>query len=59
MIAINFFTPPPDPLSGVKGQIFKFHNNSVVNIFTEISHADRGTTDKKHINRDFSLNILV
>ena len=35
------FTPFPWPLDGFKGQIFKFHNNSVVNYFTEISHADR------------------
>ena len=27
---------------------------SVVNIFTEILHADRGTIDMKHIKQDFN-----
>ena len=41
---------PPDPLGGVKGQIFKFRNNSKLSIFfTEISHADRGAINMKHI----------
>ena len=28
---------------------------SIVNIFTEISHADRGTINMKHIEHDFRL----
>ena len=39
-------------MRGVKCQIFKFRNNSVVNSFNEISHADRGTINMKHIKRD-------
>ena len=31
----------------------------VVNILTEISHADRGTIDMKHIKRDFRSKALV
>ena len=43
---------PLDPLGVVKGQIFKFRNNSSCKyFFTEILHADRGTIDMKHINR--------
>ena len=43
----------------VNSQIFKFHNNSVVNIFTEISHADKCTIDRKHIKQYFSSNACV
>ena len=47
--------PPPDPLGGVKGQILKFHFNSVSchYFFTDISPADRGTINMKHIKGDF------
>ena len=51
---------PPDPLGVVKGQIFKFRNNSVrCQYFTEISHADRGTINLKHITRDFRSKTCV
>ena len=53
------FIPPPDLLGGVKSQIIKFCNNSFINIFIEISHADRGTIDMKHIKRDSSLKAWV
>ena len=44
---------PPLPV-GVKGLICKFRNNSVrCQYFTDISHADSVTTNKKHIKRDF------
>ena len=43
----------PDPLGGVKGQIFKFRNNSVVNISTEISHADSDTKYMEDITHNF------
>ena len=49
------FTTLPEPLSRVKSQIFKFRSNSVVNIFTEIPHADRGNINMKYIKWDFSL----
>ena len=51
----------PDPLGGVKGQIFKFCNYSVSCQYfvTEILHADRGTISMKHIKRDFRTNALV
>ena len=53
--------PPPDPIGGVKGQIFKFPNNSVScqYFFMEISHADRGTINMKHIKRDFRSKACV
>ena len=38
-------------LEGIQQYIHFAITQSVVNIFTEISHADRGTTDMKHINR--------
>ena len=43
-----------DPIGGVRGQVFKFCNNSVscTQFFTEISHADRGTIHMKHIKSD-------
>ena len=54
MMVFKNFTPPPDPLGGVKGQIFNLViTQSVVNIYTDISHADRGTINMKHIKRDF------
>ena len=34
-------------------------SQSVVNIFTEISHADRGTIIMKHTKRDFLSNACV
>ena len=51
------FTPPPDPLGGLKGQIFIFCSNfkSFVNILTEIVHA----IDMKHIKWDFCLKARV
>ena len=44
----------PRPLGEVKGEIFKFSNNSVSCqfFFTEISHADRGRINMKHIKQD-------
>ena len=38
-----------------QGQIFKFCNNSdsKLSIYFEISHADRGTINMKHIKHDF------
>ena len=45
------FYPTHDPLDGVKGQIFNYA--TYVYIFTEMSHADRGTINMKHIKRDF------
>ena len=56
---IKILPHPPDPLGGVKGKIFKFRNNSVVNIYTEISHAERYTTNMKYIKRDFRANTRV
>ena len=51
---IKVLSHPADPLGGVKGQIFKFCNNSRLSIFfTEISHADIGTINMKHIKHDF------
>ena len=48
MTVIKILPNPPDPIGGVKGKIFKFCKKSVVNIFSEISHADRGTKNMKH-----------
>ena len=56
MAVIKFY---PDPLDWAKDQIFKFHNISVVNIFTEISDADKGPIDMKHVKQDFSLKAWV
>ena len=44
----------PQVGSKLKHLIFAI-TQQVVNIFTEISHADRGTTDMKYIKQDFSL----
>ena len=54
MTVIKILPHSSDPLGGVKGQIFEFRNNSVScqYLFTEISHADKGTLD---IKQDFSL----
>ena len=47
----NFTPTTPDPLGGIKGQMFKFCNKlkTFINIFTENSHAGRSTIDMKHI----------
>ena len=55
----NSFTHP-DPEGGVKGHVFKFCNNSVsCQYFKELSHADRGTINTKHIKRDFRSKACV
>ena len=52
--------PPPDPLDGVEGRIFKFRYNSVsCQYFMEISHSDRGTKITKHIKCDFRSKACV
>ena len=53
-------TPPPDPLGGVKGRIFKFrYNSESCQMFTKISHSYRGTKIQKHIKRDFRSKACV
>ena len=56
MKVIKYLPHPLTPQVGskLKHLIFVI-TQQVVNIFTEISHADRGTTDMKYITQDFSL----
>ena len=55
MTVIKILPQPPDPLGGLKGQIFKLaiELSKTSIFFTEISHADRDTVNMKHIKRDF------
>ena len=51
--SVIFFTPFPSTLR--RGQKLNIQiDKSVVNIFTNILHIDRGTIDMAHIKRDFS-----
>ena len=60
MTVIQILPHSPDALGEVKGQIFKFRNNSKLSIFlTEILHADRGTINMKHIKHDFQSKACV
>ena len=51
MAVSKFYPTPFGPTSGVKGQIFKFRNKAIVDIFAEILHAGRAAIDMKHIKR--------
>ena len=56
----QIFTPPLTPLVGSNVKYLNFViTQSVVNIFTENSHANRDTIIMKHIKRDFSLKDWV
>ena len=52
MTVIKLLPELTDPLDGVKGQIFKFRNNSVScqYFLLKFLHADRGKINIKHIN---------
>ena len=55
----TFLPHPLTPKAGSKVKYFNFAiTKSVVDFFTEITHADRGTIDMKYIKGEFSLKPL-